>query len=80
MMAMRAARALHFEHRRHVDEHDVQRMPARGRYGENSVGSDGNSACTGLMPTKPRPRRGQPQQLGEVGEVADAPVVAERSA
>ena len=24
-------------------------------YGEYSVGSDGNSACTGLMPTKPAP-------------------------
>ena len=24
-------------------------------YGENSVGSDGNSACTGEMPTNPAP-------------------------
>ncbi len=50
-------------------------------YGEYSVGSDGNSACTGLMPTKPGAGRGrQPQQFGEIREIADAPVVLANAA
>ena len=50
-------------------------------YGEYSVGSDGNSACTGTDADEARARRGrEAQQFGEIGEIADAPVVLANAA
>ena len=45
-------------------------------YGENSVGSDGKQRVHRADADETRARRGgQAQQLGEIGEIADAPVV-----
>ena len=73
---LRTARALHFEHRSHVDEHDVQRVPARSRVRRKQRGIGREQRVHRADADEARAGRGcQAQQLGEIGEIADAPVV-----
>ena len=76
-MRLRAARALHFEHRGHIDEHHVERMPARGaEYGEIQRRIRRKQRVHRADADEVRARgRGQPQHFREIGEIADAPVV-----